>query len=383
MPAKKKQPVAQEFKDVRAFLARFNVMDAADLNVAAVWVMGTWCFSPMCQWPATFPYLYVTGPTGSGKSVFLNDSMRSVCRMYRSATGTTGSALFRMLGRIDDETGEIENYAPTLGLDEIDASYAGSKDENLRQALNVGFQQSGSTIPRVNGKSTIDFPVYGPKLLGGIDNGHLPPTVRNRSLNIQMMRQTQDQLTEKGIQEFYPWEVDDEAAELQERLAQWAKDHSMVLRDYRATPPEGLSGRTWQIARTLVQLSHAIGNEAEIVASLLTLIHRDPERPDHKVELYQAIWDLFEQLGTDRITTDQILSKLTEKNVQVPGQSGKGLASVLSEDGVGGILLHLPPGHPGIDPNSKQKTADGSQKQRGYYRHYFDGPFLRFLFPEG
>lgn len=369
-----KTKIAPEFTRNRDFLSRYNILDPDDLNLATVWSMGTWTFSPACKWPATFPYLYVTGPAGSGKSVFGQDSMGAICRRHKNATGATGPTLFRMLGIYDEETGEIENFAPTLACDEIDATFSGQKDEGLRQALNVGYKLSGSTIPRASGKSSIDFPVYGPKLLIGIDNGHLPETVTQRSIRIDMHKRSQGELDAAGIQPFYSWDVDDEAAEIQQSLSDWAKEHSMVLRDYRPKAPEGLTARQWEIGRTLVQLAHAIGNEAEIVESLLTVMNRNPEKPDRKVTLYRSIYTLFGMGDTDRVTTRQILAQLKTDGVRVPGDNGKGLSAVLSEDGITPDHIRLRPDHPGF--------VDDKPIQRGYFRHKFDGAFIRFLAPD-
>lgn len=373
--------ISPEFERTHEFISTFSVLDPDELNIAAVWAMGTWCFSPACRWPYTFPYLYVTGAAGSGKSVFGMDVMGAICRNHHNATGSTGPTLFRTLGSYNEETGEIENYAPTLALDEIDATFSGQKDEQLRQALNVGYKQSGSTIPRASGKTTIDFPVYGPKLMLGIDNGHLPETVASRSIRMDLRKHSQDELEALHVRAFLPWEVDEEAAELCESLAQWAKANSMVLRDYNPQSPRDLAARQWEIGRTLIQLAHAIGNEQQIMRSLIAVLTRNPERPDAKVTLYQSINKLYVEHDTDRLTSRQILARLTRDGIRVPGQSGKGLAAALSEDGIAPDLIHLPEGHPGIEPDPirARKAAGKGNKQRGYYRHKFDGAFVRYL----
>ena len=365
--------VVLEFNLVREFVGRYSVVPAEELDLIAVWAIGTWCFQARCQWPATYPYLYINGPAGSGKTVLGQDALGCVTRQHTSATGATGSTLFRMLGFYNEETGDIENLAPTLALDEIDTTFSGQKDPDLQRAIDVGYKR-GATIPRAAGKTFMAFPVFGPKLFMGIDNGHLPEPVLQRCLPVALAKQTQDQLTAAGIEPFYIFDVEEERAELQSALADWAVTNSNVLREYRPKPPAGLSARQWEISRSLVQLAHALGNEDQIIASLLTVMRRNPEKPDHKVELYTAIHELLSDLDTDRVTTVQILAKLTEKGVRVPGQSGKGLAAVLSADGVPATLIHLPAGHPG-----KQHPDKQHEKQRGYFRHSFDGPIARYL----
>lgn len=374
MTARKTPTIAPEYTEARGFIARYSALDQHDLNVLAVWTLGTWCFSPSCQWPATFPYIYVTGAAGSGKTVLCQDALGSLCRKFQIATGTTGATLFRMLGTEDEETGEIENHAPTLFLDEIDATYNGNKDESHRLALNVGYKRGGS-IPRSSGKTAIQFPVYGPKIMAGIDNGHLPETVAQRSIRIHVERMTADALETMGIQEFYVFETEDEAAEIQQRLSAWAKQHSTVLREYRPTRPSGLTARQWEITRSLIQLAHAIGNEAEIAESLAVIMARQAPPEDARVKLYQAISDLFVTLNVDKLTTNQILGTLRENGIQIPGNSGKGLGAITGKDGASPIGIRFPEGTPGVTI----KPGDKSGVAKGFYRFSFDQAFAKYL----
>lgn len=374
---KSNEKPAPEFVRVRDFIRRYSILPDEELDLAAVWAIGTHTFSPACQWPATYPYLYVTAPAGGGKTTFAQDAMGCVCRDHTSATGATGSTLFRMLGWFNEETGEVENLAPTLFLDEIDTTFSGSKDPDLQRAIDVGYKR-GSTIPRASGKTYMSFPVYGPKLFAGIDNGHLPEPVLTRCIRIDLERKSQDELDAAGIEPFYIFDVEDEAAELQQELSDWAKSHSQVLREYRPKAPEGFTARQWEMGRSLVQLAHAMGIEQRIIESLITVLRRNPEKPDRKVTLYRSILSLFDETGEDRLTSLQILTRLTRDGVQVPGGSMKGLSAVLSEDGVTPDMVRLRPPRNG-DPGHPAYDESKSPTQRGYFRHRFDGPFVRYL----
>lgn len=366
--ATKKPEIAPEFTRTREFIRRYTILPDEELDIVTVWAIGTWTFSPKATNPATYPYLYVTAPKGSGKTVLGQDVFSCITRGHQSTVGATGPALFRMLALFDDETGQIFNLSPTLALDEIDATYSGAKDEDLRQVLNAGYKR-GATIPRSAGKVSISYPVYCPKVLMGIDNGHLPDTVTDRSIRIDMKRATPEQI--QTIEPFYSFDVEEEALELQAELAAWAVDHSLILRDYRPEPIGGFTPRQWEISRSLVQLAKALGIEARIRTALETVMTRNPERPSGKVGLYRSIFSLFTELSTDRLTSRQILDRLSADGVNVPGNSGKGLASVLSEDGIAPVYVRLPNGHPGI--------KEGQPVQRGYFMHNFDGAFVRYL----
>lgn len=361
--------VSPMFTRTRDFVRRYVVLDNDSLDVVTTWIMGTWTFSPACTNPATYPYLYVAAPKGSGKTVLGQDVIGSVARDAQNTVGITGPALFRIMAAVDEETGDITNMAPTLAIDEIDATFSGAKDEGLRQILNAGYKR-GASVPRAAGKSTINFPVFCPKVLMGIDNGHLPETVTDRSIRIDLHRASPDEMT--TIEPFYSFDVEDEAAELSQQLSDWAKQNSCVLREYRPAPIEGFAPRQWEIARTIVQLAHAIGNEDRIRDALSALMTANPERPSGKVLLYRSIFALFAETDEDRLTSKQILERLAQDGVSVPGNSGKGLANVLSEDKIMGDYIRLRADHSGFDP-------ERSPVQRGYFRHKFDGAFFRYL----
>lgn len=380
MARKSTTKLAPEFIRVRDFIRRYCLIEDGDLTLVTTWAMGTHCFSPACRWPFSWSYLYITGLAGGGKTTLGDYVLGCLCRDHTSATGTTGSTLFRMLGIFDEETGEIENLAPTLFLDEIDTTYSGSKDPDLTRSLDVGYKR-GATIPRSAGKSYVAFPVYGPKILMGIENGHLPQPLLTRCLHIPLERKTKDELDAAGIVDFLDYKVEEEKVEIQQELNTWAKAHSEVFREYDPESPKGLTGRQWELSRSLIQLAHAIGNEDEVVKALIANFNRTPERPDHKVELYQTIFELFETQGgpdADRLSSHQIIVELKRRGIQVPGQSMKGLAAALSQDGVSPDIVRFKDGHPEFTRLLEVKKAKQAVAA-GYHRYRFDGPFVRFL----
>lgn len=359
----------KEFVVTREYIRRYVVLPDNELDIVTVWAIGTWTFSPACTQPAGYPYLYITAPKGSGKTVLGQDVLGGICRNHQSTVGMTGAGVFRMIGEYNPETGDIVSTAPTLALDEIDATFSGQKDEQLRMMLNAGYKR-GATVPRVQGKATINFPVYCPKLLMGIDNGHLPDTITDRSIRIDMKRATPTDVRE----DWYFFDVEEESAEISAMLAQWAKDYSNVLKEYRPSKIDGLSPRQWEIARSLVQLAAAMGLEDRLRTALHSVMTANPQRPDGKVSLYRAIRDMYlaGDVQTDRLTSRDILANLTAQGIQVPGGSQKGLAAVLSEDGIAPDYIRFPDSHPAI-------IEKGKNVHRGYYRHKFDGAFTRYI----
>jgi hypothetical protein len=88
--------------------------------------------------------------------------------------------------------------------------------------------------------------------------------------------------------------------------------------------------------------------------------------------MYTAIFEVFEDNDTTKATTRMLLDKLREAGIGVPGGSGKGLASVLSGDGIQPTYLRIDkPEHPGY--------VEGKTTHRGYHRYQFDQAFVDFL----
>lgn len=366
--ARKQTPISPVFTRVREFITRYAYVPTdADIDYLTVWSIGTWTFSPAAPaMPFSYPYTYVTGAKGSGKTHLCNAVLGNVCRNHKPSAMMTGPTLFRMLGTFDEESGLITPHYPTVFVDEVDALFSGAADENLRGTINLGYKR-GMTIPRAMGKTTLDFPVYCPKILGGIDNGHLPETITDRSIRVDMKQATPEQMA--GLTELYDFEIEDEAAELQQMLSDWAKDNAMVLRDYKPARVPGMSPRQFEITRSIIQLAHALGVETRIVSGLTDILNRSPERG--KRALYRSIQRAYDTTGLDRLTTRQILAQLQTDGVHVPGDSGKGLSAVLKGDDVQPKMLRLPDGHPGV--------VGGQPVQRGYFRFMFDDAFDEYL----
>lgn len=375
--------IAPEFTRTDNFVGTYVVLDPVDRILVTTWGIGTWFFSPAVTWPYTYPILYVTGPAGSGKSVLGMSVLEAICRDFRNATGATGPTLFRMVGSFDPETGIIDNNGSTIVMDEADAVMNGQKNEDLRLSYNVCYKQSGSTIERVSGKTTIAFPCFSPHAMLGIDNGHMPETVVSRSIRIALRKRTADELKEAGVQDWESWIADPEGDEIKAELLDFAKGHATVMRDYRPERLEGVSGRQWEIGRTMLQVAHCVGNEKEVREALIVSFNREPkEGPE---ALFTAIHRQFESTGLKILTGNQILDNLTAEGIAVPGQSLKGLAVVLGGHGMAAPRnVRLPTGHPGIPTEPLRKSKKGpnqkpSPVQRSYNMVEFDRNFGRFV----
>lgn len=389
MATKKTAPkIAPVFTEVLDFIRRYCLLPTEDDYLfVALWALGTWTFSPSSPaMPLAYPYLYLTGSKGSGKTHLGIEVMQYLCRNHKGIADTTGATLFRTIGSYDDESGQIIPHYPTLAIDEIDAKYAsgGSNDEQLRGVANAGYKL-GTTVDRAMGKTTIEFPVYCPKMFIGIDNGRLPDTLVDRSIRIDIRKGTPEQL-DALTEGPYNYEVADDAAELQQRLAAWAQANAMVFRDYRPTRPEGIHARRWEICRPMLQLAHAVGIEARIIEALTNILSRNPAKASGREALYRSLARLL-AIYPDRqeFLTRELVAHLEGEGVQLPGRGGgKGLSAALLRDGSGeAVYIRLRgEGKPENqwDPRVTRNPITGKPSfvARGYKRHQLDDAVATF-----
>src|SRR5256714_9353295 len=127
------------------------------------------------------PRLNLSSPQpGCGKTTALDVIATFVPRPLRTES-LTAPVLFRL----------VDQYAPTLLLDEVDAYL--TQAEELRGLLNAGHKR-GSRAYRCEGenKAVRAFKAFAPAVLAGI--GPLPGTLADRSIVIPLIAAAPDQL---------------------------------------------------------------------------------------------------------------------------------------------------------------------------------------------
>ena len=96
-----------------------------------------------------------------------------------------------------------ESNPPTMLLDEVDTIYSNkggdAEAENTRRFLNAGYKRGAKFLKCVGQGADInvkELPAFCPKALAGIDRC-LPDTVLDRSLPIELVRQTREEKAEQ------------------------------------------------------------------------------------------------------------------------------------------------------------------------------------------
>jgi Protein of unknown function (DUF3631) len=295
----------------------------------------------------TTPYIYITsqGP-GSGKTRVL-EVMQEICRDSNMFSGMTGPVMFRM----------IEAVKPTLFLDEVDTIYSGSKNEELRGVLNSGYKHNGF-IPRVDPKAEQGFRKFStfcPKVLAGIDNGQVPDTVLDRSIQITMVKAKPGE-----VKPFYADDVEDVAADLLDDITTWVEANKHALKD-RANRPDaidGLSDRQNDIIRPLLTIADQLGGEWPKRARMAFLrAFSDADTPlSPQAAALATVRDYMVGHNLDKITSARV--------AELVGQNGKQVSAWFTAFGIkpGTYDFKNAP----ADSKTADQNANNTQNAKGY-----------------
>jgi hypothetical protein len=347
--------------DVAAFIRRFVVMTDAQETVCSIWTLHTHAADAADY----TPYLWVhSAEKQSGKTRLFEVLNLLVSNPERSDNISVAAFVHK-----------IDRLAPTLLLDELDATFRGDKEraEILRGVLNSGFSRAGKYTRMVGDGVSMeprDFSTFCPKALAGI--GKLPDTIIDRSVPIRLIRRRKEETVER----FRERRVSVEATPLSERLAGWASAHLDELRRTEPVLPEVLSDRQQDVIEPLLALATAAGGKwPERLRRAVVEIFGSREAEDQSlgVQLLADIRSVFEDKGVARISS----ADLTEALVKLEGRPW-------AEFGVGNYS-----GKP-ITPNRLARllgryeigpanVRDGAVQYKGYQFEWFHDAIARYL----
>lgn len=162
-------------EEISALLDKYMGFTSAQRDICAAWILHTHLIEVF----DFTPYLWISSPVkrcGKTRLLFLLQMTKNSWLTGR----TTAAALVRM----------INAKHPTLLLDESDTGLHGEYAITLQNVMNAGFMRGlkySVCEPSESGEWTpVDYDVFSPKAIAGI--GHLPDTVMDRSIPIQLQR---------------------------------------------------------------------------------------------------------------------------------------------------------------------------------------------------
>ena len=155
-----------------------------------------------------------------------------------------------------------------------------------------------------------DFRTFCPKALAGI--GKLPDTIADRSIPIRLKRKAPGEGT---VERFRLRLIREEAADLRQRIVEWAREHVETLRLAAPALPVNLSDRQQDGAEPLLGIVDPMGDDWPERArrSIVELFSGTAgEDPSVGVRLLTDIRLVFDQRGTDRLGSQDLVHGLIE-----------------------------------------------------------------------
>jgi hypothetical protein len=287
---------------VEGFLRRYVVFQYPEqAEVCALWALHTWAFDAFDY----TPYLSVfAAEKRSGKSRLL-EVLSLLARNARLTSGSSSAALIRSVD---------EDNPPTILLDEVDAIYSKKNDaeaENTRQFLNAGFRRGAKFLRCVGQGGAMEvkeFPAFCPKALSGIGRC-LPDTVLDRSLPVELVRQSREDRAER----FREREAEAKVETIRAELETWVEQPGLIdtLRDARPALPEELTDRQQDYCEPLLAIADMAGGDwpGRSRVALIKLCSQE-EDASLGVKLLADIKGIFDSKGTGKLHTIDILTAL-------------------------------------------------------------------------
>jgi Protein of unknown function (DUF3631) len=314
------------------FVRRFVVLSSAQATIVALWIFHTHALRAA----ETTPYLAITSAEKQcGKTRLLE-----VLQLLVANPWFTGRLTAAVLIR------KIDADEPTLLLDETDTAFQCDRQyaEALRGLLNSGYRRGGIASCCVGKGAKIDlkdFQTFCPKALAGI--GKLPDTVADRSIPIRLKRKAPG---DGEVERFRLRLIREEAAKLHQGIVEWVCQQDTL---HLATPalPNALSDRQQDGVEPLLAIADAIGDVW----------------PERDIRL------IFDQRGTDRLSSQELVLGLTEVETSSWAECNHGRP--LSQAGLSRLLRPFE-----ISPRTMRL---GDSTFKGYYREFFEDAWKRYL----
>ena len=280
-------------------IRRYVVIDWHQANAVALWVLHTHAGDAF----DTAPNLWLKSAEKRSGKTRLSGILNRLVRRPLLVSGINAAALLRL----------IEQYGPTILLDELDTLFQGDRElaEAVRGIINSGFDRAAAVfiknVPTPDGGwEPRAFSTYGPKVLAGI--GEMPTTIADRSIPILMLRKKREEkvarLRARDGSEF---------RDIACKLARWAADHLKSLAAADPEVSEDLNDRAADAWAPILAVADAVGGEWPQRAreAAVALSGEESGTQSRGEQLLADIRAAFEAKKTDRLSSDELVSYLT------------------------------------------------------------------------
>ena len=318
--------------DLATIYARHVILPEHGATALALWTLHAWALdAAFCS-----PLLMLVSPEPRcGKSTVLK-LLYWTCPRTALASNISGAAIYRY----------VETNTPTLLLDEAETFVV--DNEGVRGILNSGHDRFTAVVIRQSGETheeTKEFSTWAPKAIASI--GKLAATLRDRAIILMMKRKKRHEQVVK-----LRGRDNDEFHTIRARAQRWANDNIEALKDARPSLPD-LNDRAadnWELPLAIADLAGGDWPTRARLAALGLSGDADAAAETIGVQLLAAIKAIFEALGTDRMTSEDLAERLA-RDKDSPwaayGKMGKPItqrqiASLLERYGVRPGTIRIP-----------------------------------------
>jgi uncharacterized protein DUF3631 len=243
--------------------------------------------------------------------------------------------------------------------------------------FNLGFTR-GNKVSRCVGQNTNfdiqEFDPFCPKVLCGIGRC-LPDTVADRALSIELVRQSIEEKAER----FRVRDARELVADIRAELQSWAEQPGLIdkLKAARPQTPAEIRDRQEEICEPLIAIADlAGGNWPEIGRAALVSLCAQEEDASTGVRLLGDIKNVFDEAGTDRLTTRSIIEGIVAIEDDHPWAFW--FEDALRTDKLKAAAAKLARRLKGYKVKPC-KIRLGDETAQGYYRADFQNAWKRYL----
>ena len=283
----------QLLNEVLATIHKYVICSPHTARAAALWIAHSYLLDAIyCS-----PLAVITAPDkGCGKSTLL-EVMADMVYQPIPTSSISAAALYRT----------IEQYHPTLLIDEVDSFLAG--DESMRGIINSGHKRKGAFVMRCEGDDNQmkRFSTWAAKLLSGISAKNLHDTLTSRAIILELRKKlpTETIASNRNNEAHY--------YAICRKLVRWSSDIADQVRKTTTSLPDALDDRqkdNWEPLLTIADI--AGGKWPTLARETAVVLCTNSEVKSYKTELLEDIRTVFESQQIDRISTAELIKYLCD-----------------------------------------------------------------------
>jgi putative DNA primase/helicase len=338
--------------EIEAKIRRYVVASDAIVTASVLFAPFTYVVEVATHAPKL---LYTFPLRDAGKSV-AQEVLRWMVQRPYAAVEATGAAIYRI----------IDRFKPTTLLDEADSLF--KRRTVLAHIINSSWSNAGRKIPRAgsHGKVIEEYDVYGTQIIS-MRGMNMDDTTLSRCIVCMIW----PKLASEVVEEF-GYRDDDEFKVIRRKLARWAIDNAVTLREAKPDFPVGFNNRiriNWKMLLAIADL--AGGNWSKRAQKAALELEAGRDEPSEELRLFAVLKDVWGS-AQERTSASLCEALAAHPSGEWADFRGKGpigqhqLAALLRPFGIAPI-------------HNLHPTRRADKNQGGYRRAQFENAWARLL----